>query len=305
MALNRKNIYMTLALLGIGFLAGCGGSGGGSAASCGGNDSTELTKGIVEQMAKDFAGEIGCTYNEPLLAPAGGNGALLETGRALLAVGAMLRPAERREYTLPAPGESVAGECGGRMSFTLNDNNTSALLQFDRYCTTKAGSGIRTYVDGTVAASVNKDMDVYSQIETRPSIEIRTTNPNTHKKVDVIVTLKNGTMKDEESFRADTLVVKDRLEGRTYKAEDLQIAMNEDTSTLRAGYSGPGVTNVCMQGSFTSDEEDVTVGRLTLRGKNGSEARFDLDDTFISITVKGEPVGGVDCSMIILPEKHI
>jgi len=302
----RLTSSLTIALLGITLMTGCGGSSSGEKASAGNGGALDTQS--VEKLTRNAAELIpGCSYQGATLSSSPDPMQL----QAYRNVVDTLKIAKRGKKDVRATqiNEQEDGSCGGTLTTTGTHNNGDEDVQyvFNNYCTSYGST--KTTVNGTLNVKTDGT-------PTPDGPEIQELRASTGGD-GIVTTTVTGSETTTESFFLDNLDYKVgqpatitlqelriHQDNQDFKLTNLNMEMSESESdgyiqVKSATYYDPEIGSVSMQTNRIpinpkqGDKAEITITRggttATLTSSDPETGKFD-------VIQNGKRVGALDCS---------
>ncbi len=321
--MKRSKLILSLAVAGLslGFLVGCGGgSSGGGSDDIPANDITptaQLSSQNVNKFAQSVSDEIGCTYTQIQSAPIlrSAESSFLPIKTIISDVSVMLNDKGINVNNLRVnirESETIPGACGGNMVVYSSSDGKSGSYTFNNYCSTTSDN-TNIITNGALALSSSKSgSGMILDFSTTKSINIKSTNPNTGKKIDTTFDVKNGSFYSSDSnlgvdfdnpsgttkLTVSSISVKDNVTKKYYSFQNVKVNMSSSSTTFSASYTDPDLGLVTL----SSNDSDIGAksGDVVITGAAGEKALISTTSTegILNVTTDGELIGKMDCSTV-------
>lgn len=306
----RLTSSLTIALLGITLMTGCGGSNSGektSAANAGNGGALDTQS--VEKLTRNAAELIpGCSYQGATLSSSP-DPMQLQAYRNVVDTLKIAKRGKKGVREAQQINEQENGTCGGTMTTTGTHNNGNGDVQyvFNHYCTSYGST--TTTVNGTLAVKTDGT-------PTPDGPDIKELHASTGGD-GIVTTTVTGSETTTESFFLDnldykvgqpaTITLKElriHQDNQDFKLTNLNMEMSESESdgyiqVNSATYYDPDIGDVSMQTNRIpinpkeGDKAEITITRggttATLTSSDPQTGKFD-------VIQNGKRVGALDCS---------
>ncbi len=309
---SKLLLNLTAATLAMGLIVGCGG--GGSSSGGGNSGSTAATAQLSPQNVNKFvqsvSDEVGCDYTPTKTAPQlRGADTFVPVKQLAKNVSDMLEQNGLGTDNLKNVRETqvTQGSCGGTMSVTTSSNGKSGTYSFNNYCN-ESTVGVKSYINGSMAVSTSTSGEAMTLNFSADSLNIKSTNPNTHESVNVTTSITGGSFYSSNSnlslstdnttgtktLTISKISIKDNTAGKNYTFQNVSVNMNGSSTTFSSTYTDPdlGVVTISSSGDVNGKNATVTIkgaGGQTAVVKSGSNGLFN-------VTSEGKALGVMDCS---------
>ncbi len=299
-------VVLAAATLTMGLIVGCGGGGSSSNTAA----TAQLSPQNVNKFVQSVSDEVGCSYEPTQTAPQlRGVDTFLPVKQLTKDVSDILDQNGLDTNNLKNLREPqvTQGSCGGTLTTTSSDGK-SATYAFNNYCN-ESTDGVKSYINGSMALSTSSSGESMTFNFSANSLNVKSTNPNTHESVNVTTSITGGRFYSSNgnlSVSADNttgtktltiskISIKDNTSGESYTFQNVSVNMNGPSTTFSSTYTDPdlGVVTISSSGDVNGKNGTVTItgaGGQTAEIKSGSNGLFN-------VTSESKVVGVMDCSV--------